>query len=623
MATIMIIHPEGNLCNNPNLRGLVEILCQHGYQVDIFSQKHDFNQISPFRGCSIYAIDCHGKSQDTVLLHDTVENPVEHYANLVNYHLKKYDLVIGIDRGIIEASIIAKIQSAVLGLISYEIYFAHETPPGFKEAEIEACRNISFAVCQDKVRATLLSSENLIPLEDIIFMPVSGRTVGTFERQWHIHEALELPRDTKIALYMGEISGAWAGSWSIIESMAQAKDWALVLHHRYNAHRIHQLYSRIAENNITNVFLSPFFTLPAEDLHRLVCSADLGIAVYLPVSGEMLADDNLRYVGMASGKISTYMKFGLPVLMNEIGEMSHYVRNYSLGAVEEHIERFGARMQKLERTQLDFMGDNCLQFYQSHLSLDTTIQPLLCKLDELLNKTSNYLSLDSIEEVMMDAEKLRKPVQPVIGDVEIEVRQSGRFLQYSVNGKDIYWPAERSEQELRKREYQDRDSIPVGFELTKSAWVVDANPGAGFLALQVLNLGAKIIVIDPDPALCSSLARTLEEYIGKGQALVLWGMLGSSYSLNDLTPTYSLDSLLQLGLISRVNMVRIVESKHEQVLGGAEHVLALYKPCFSIMLDRSRGKEARHSLAGVNSNYLFYAGGSSQQRESSDYLYAI
>ena len=36
---------------------------------------------------------------------------------------------------------------------------------------------------------------------------------------------------------------------------------------------------------------------------------------------------------MASGKISTYLQHGLPIVVNAIGEMSGHVRQYELGAV--------------------------------------------------------------------------------------------------------------------------------------------------------------------------------------------------------------------------------------------------------------------------------------------------
>ena len=62
------------------------------------------------------------------------------------------------------------------GFISYEIFFAAETPPAFKQPEIDACAGISFAVCQGGERSRQLAVENQIAAK-IIDIPVAGRGV--------------------------------------------------------------------------------------------------------------------------------------------------------------------------------------------------------------------------------------------------------------------------------------------------------------------------------------------------------------------------------------------------------------------------------------------------------------
>ena len=39
---------------------------------------------------------------------------------------------------------------------------------------------------------------------------------------------------------------------------------------------------------------------------------------------------NIANIGMSSGKIATYMQYGLPVLINELGEISSHVREQGL-----------------------------------------------------------------------------------------------------------------------------------------------------------------------------------------------------------------------------------------------------------------------------------------------------
>lgn len=38
---ILIVHPEGNINNNPNLFELAEVLCESGYEVDVLSQSYE------------------------------------------------------------------------------------------------------------------------------------------------------------------------------------------------------------------------------------------------------------------------------------------------------------------------------------------------------------------------------------------------------------------------------------------------------------------------------------------------------------------------------------------------------------------------------------------------------
>ncbi len=60
---ILIIHPEGNINNNPNLTGIVEILCENNYLVHICSPtRKDICQESPCDGATLSLVDSKNKS---------------------------------------------------------------------------------------------------------------------------------------------------------------------------------------------------------------------------------------------------------------------------------------------------------------------------------------------------------------------------------------------------------------------------------------------------------------------------------------------------------------------------------------------------------------------------------
>ena len=80
-----------------------------------------------------------------------------------------------------------------------------------------------------------------------------------------------------------------------------------------------------------------------------------------------------------------YLKCGIPVIINEIGEMSAYVRKYQLGVVAE--KREDINPGNLSHSP-DVYRSNCLSFYKEHLDF---------------TKFSKYL-LDSIEAGAFRAE---------------------------------------------------------------------------------------------------------------------------------------------------------------------------------------------------------------------------
>jgi glycosyltransferase involved in cell wall biosynthesis len=60
-------------------------------------------------------------------------------------------------------------------------------------------------------------------------------------------------------------------------------------------------------------------------LNYIVAKADIGLAIYDP------KDENVRNIGLSSGKIFKYLAFGKPVILNEMQYLSDYIRERNLG----------------------------------------------------------------------------------------------------------------------------------------------------------------------------------------------------------------------------------------------------------------------------------------------------
>jgi len=388
MKRILIIHPEGNITNNPNLTGIVECLSDQGYYVDILSIKRSnvLQKISQVKNCKI--IVCKGKRPRILNRFSFLNINLRLLAGIGYFFdflslskFTKYNLIIGVDDGVIGASIISSKLKIPYGLISYEIFFKEEMKSlREKEREIKACKNISFAVAQDPLRSELLSIENQIPLNKIIEIPVAGRGVNQLDKNKYLHKKLGIDLDKKIAIYMGSLD-EWAMVGKLIlDSEKWDDDWVLVLHSRYGLNKkTSQYYKNHSHKN--NIFFSDNSVDSFDDLAMLLQSVNLGIAFYTPRYTTKWDGLNIKHIGLSSGKIATYLSNGIPVLINELGLITDLVKQYNAGKIICNNKEIIIDYSYKELNQL---RNNCFKLFKDQLDLNIKITPLLKKIEEMI-----------------------------------------------------------------------------------------------------------------------------------------------------------------------------------------------------------------------------------------------
>ena len=389
MKRILLIHPEGNINNNPNLSGLAEILCETGFDLHVVSPRiPGMYQQPPAPGVTMHLFrgpaDAHVHGRMFVDVDRAEGRPtLAAFLDLFG----PFHLVIGVDRGIIEAAHVAQVCSIPHALISYEIFFRDEAGDDFKRAEIDACRGLAFAVCQDTVRAQHLSIENGIPRGRIIFLPVAGRGARPGPKTDYLHQHLGIPRHQRIALFAGSVS-EMCGISAVIRQAANWSDrWALVIHNRYGVTPSVRKYCDECRG-VRNIHFS---TEPCDDIRgmgRLLHSADLGLAFYQTVAGSIYTGKNVGDIGMSSGKIATYLQHGLPVVTNPVGLMSRLIEHHRLGWVMD-LGRMD--LAAIEDRHLDTWRANCLRFFDEKLDLNLTAAALVAE----VNRTMHDIALHS------------------------------------------------------------------------------------------------------------------------------------------------------------------------------------------------------------------------------------
>jgi len=301
-----------------------------------------------------------------------------------NLIYKKYDLIIGIDRlGLLEADILSRIDKTPFVYISFEIMFEDETSPRFKSLEKSASKDVSAWLVQDEVRAEFLQKENQLDISKKFLLPLASSGMGTHSDQ-RLRDSLGIPENKKVAIVIGSISN-WSMATQLIKCAANWPDsWVLIIHDRYG--RTTELLkgelSSLSYLVNKKIYISNAATDMVDDMGGILEGISAGLAFYEADYSSPYTGKNLEHLGLASGKISTYLRYGIPVLMNEIGLYADEAREFQFGWVVDSPEQIKDCLENIDTGQY---SKNAIEYFSRKLDFNNYKK----------NIYSNFLSLDT------------------------------------------------------------------------------------------------------------------------------------------------------------------------------------------------------------------------------------
>ena len=213
----------------------------------------------------------------------------------------------------------------------------------FKFFEGFFCRRSAFIIIQDEKRADLLKRENLLPgRHTVLLFPNSPFIPQTYDSQSGDLKKARNPYETdkKRVLISGSLDSDWASLSTVISLVEKLNsDTVLFLQFRQFIpdHVIpFQFNAKLKEKvNFSKKPLDSF----AYD--QLVMSSSVAIAWY------EYSDDNIKYVGLSSGKIAHYLYRGIPIIVNNIPLYDEVVPLYKCGEVVESVDEISNAIEKI------------------------------------------------------------------------------------------------------------------------------------------------------------------------------------------------------------------------------------------------------------------------------------
>lgn len=390
---ILIIHPEGNIKNNPNLYYFTKELVNNGFAVTVFSHhKPQIYQGELFEGAEFIF-----------------------YTDDKSYNLKtrlklfkqKFSAIIGVDDGIIDAAQIAKILNIPYSFLSYELFFDYEleklNDPYYSKIKRKsriACQNINFAIVQDEVRKEILSKEYDVDLDKILLMPVAASGVRKLTKTNYFHEKLSIPLEKCILLYMGWMDEILLKR--IVDyTQYMPKNWVLVVHSRYKYQG--EIPKDFNKNKIYFSLDSPIENI--DDLGILLSACDAGFCTYQASFDTPFTGDNISYIGMSSGKTTTFLQYGIPVVVENMNMWDKIVEEQAIGFELKQL----SDLSKLDNLKSESVNVNCYKYFEEKLDLINYTPAIIrnLKTNKTLSKINTFAYLEFIGIEILKIIKLK------------------------------------------------------------------------------------------------------------------------------------------------------------------------------------------------------------------------
>ena len=389
---IALVYPFANLDSVPCLVSTVLLLAEHGYWVDVFTCFENLYVRPKLEHPKITIFPLDPPARHWHPLGRLLPPGICRKLTLLLRNRKaKYTCVIGVDpEGLAIADMMARflnvpyVYYSLELLLSYEIHYDHDKKK--KEQELKQSRKAAFSIIQDEKRAELLSVDNSIPPEKIICIPNSPLGRAKMDRSDYLRRKFDLPDDVRIILHPGTLE-PWAGVMHLIRSTGEwPDDWVLVCHSRSRISREWQAYISALE-----FFTKPgkvfFSTTPVsrDEYQMLIRSADIGAAFYCPADESdfnVYQHDNIRFVGLSSGKMAYCLQAGIPVIVNNISSLKNLVGEYGCGEVCDDISSTTGAIRKIV-DNYDAYTKNALDCFQHEFDIAGKFGRVLSELEKL------------------------------------------------------------------------------------------------------------------------------------------------------------------------------------------------------------------------------------------------
>lgn len=220
-------------------------------------------------------------------------------------------------------------------------HFGLDYPDNVCDAERDSINSIRGLIIQSREKELLFREDyGLDPSISTFLLPVTCRKNHSAKKTNFLHQKYRIPEHCRIALHLGGIA-AWFSCIELAAAFAAVDGWYLLFQGYADDTYKNELLTMLYTKGITNVIISDEFFDDILDVDKVVACCDLGIAWYNNIS------EGFRTAGFSSGKIASYMHFGLPVIAKRYASTALSIESPGAGICIDDTREIPAALKKI------------------------------------------------------------------------------------------------------------------------------------------------------------------------------------------------------------------------------------------------------------------------------------
>ncbi|MFC1843872.1 hypothetical protein ACFLZ5_03700 [Thermodesulfobacteriota bacterium] len=392
MNKIIVVTRNPDTFTNPTLLYFFKEITRRGYPLIILSTEQYIQKPDKLHSLKTFQVLGYG------IFSLTRGNVIKNIIRAFYYYWRVWrpvrttrkKIIIGIDpNGLITAYRLTKFlgKPASFGYFSFEIFFKEELKTDnqhrLKKMERRASQFLDFCVVQDETREQLLIEENNINHKCFFFhIPVSPNKTSK----------LQLP-PTKCQKPVKIVAAGTLDTFTGIDKLLDfiEKDWNINAHIEFHSRskldHDNPFKKRITylKNKKYPVKLNDEPFINEDDYYAYLSKFDIGLALYFPHECDSIyTGNNIKYLGLSSGKFSTHMMLGMPTITTYNTTFADLNTKYSFGKCIKKIEELPKAIEEI-CLNYPYYQKNCIRLYSEILDPVKTFNKLLLFLENKIH----------------------------------------------------------------------------------------------------------------------------------------------------------------------------------------------------------------------------------------------